>query len=160
MVAACREFIKSPTSILTIWGTSGNAKTVALMGTINELRKKQIESVYITAFDLVGFIREAFNSNGEVKTESAFTRLARFESVPVLAIDELDKVRPTEWVKEQYTDLIDRRYRGAMDGNLGTLFAMNSDPQSMDDHIYSRLKYGGNKIIMNNDADMRPYMKG
>lgn len=158
MVETCARFIRNPNEIITIWGGSGNAKTMALQAVVNHFVGQQVEAVYITAFDLISYIRAAFHKTDkndlEVKDESAWQRLGRFERVQILAVDEFDKINVTAWVREQLTDLIDRRYRLAEDGQAGTLIAMNDDPREQPSWIYSRLsRY---RIIHNQDGDMRP----
>lgn len=160
MVNACRNFIAKPAHILTIWGRSGNAKSVAMIGVVNALLEKKVEAVYVVAFDLINHIRQAFNqSTNEVKNDDAYSRLLRFERVEVLAVDELDKIFPlTAWEAKQVTDLIDHRHRFKM----GTILTMNKDPQALFDgdlyHIYSRLKDGRNVIRQNNDSDLRSHI--
>jgi DNA replication protein DnaC len=153
-VAAAKEFIQSPAGILTLWGTTGNAKTVVLMSIVNECVERGIGAVYLTGFDLVGYIRDAFKED-----DSALARIRRFESVPVLCLDELDKIKWSEWVEEQITELIDRRYRLGLEGGYGTVIAMNKNPNELPTWIYSRLSDGRNKIIKNADEDMRPLMR-
>jgi DNA replication protein DnaC len=160
MVTALREFVQSPTGIITIYGTPGNAKTIGLQAVVNELRRQGIEAIYITMFDLISHVREAFNDKREVKSETSYDRLCRWEQVRVLAIDEFDKVRhQTDWVLDQLTDLIDKRYRTAMDGTTGTLIAMNDNMADLPDWISSRLRDDLNRVIENLDPDMRS-MKG
>jgi DNA replication protein DnaC len=160
MLKACRSFVENPAGILTLWGGVGNGKTTCLQAVVNELIERGVTSVYITAFDLFSHIREAFNSKQEVVSESAYNRLMRFEKVRVLALDELDKVRPTDWTLEQLTDLIDKRHRRGLDGTNGTLIAMNTDPALQSDWIASRLMDGRNQVVHNTDADLRPMLKG
>ena len=157
MVNACRMFIAHPYGMITFWGGSGNAKSMALQSVVNHFVDSNVEAIYITAFDLISYIRAAFSKNKNdliVKDEDAYSRLVRFGSVKLLAIDEFDKVRVTEWVQEQLTDLIDRRYRLANDSQSGTLLAMNDDPRELPAWMYSRLAQ--NIIIHNPDKDMRP----
>lgn len=157
MVAACRAFLASPTGMLTIHGTSGNAKTVALQACVNAMVRNNVEAVYITAFDLIGYVREAFTETKEIKSDSDHARLLRFGTVPFLAIDEFDKVKMSEWVVQEITDLIDRRYRLGVDGQAGTMIAMNNQPAALPTWIYSRLTQG--EIIRNDDPDLRAYLK-
>jgi DNA replication protein DnaC len=150
-------FVTHPYGMITFWGGSGNAKTMALQAVINHFIDANVEAIYITAFDLISYIRAAFVKNKNdliVKDDDAYSRLVRFGSVKLLAIDEFDKVRVTEWVQEQLTDLIDRRYRLANDSQSGTLIAMNDDPKELPSWMYSRLAQ--NIIIHNPDNDMRP----
>lgn len=157
MVAACREFVAWPYGFLTIHGTSGNAKTVALQASVNALVSASVEAVYITAFDLIGHIRDAFNEKQEVKNDSAYDRIVRFGTVQFLAVDEFDKVKWSSWVEEQITDLIDRRYRLGCDNQAGTMIAMNGNPELLPPWIYSRMTQG--QIVANNDPDLRKWLK-
>ena len=156
MVRACTLFLNRPHGFVTIHGTSGNAKTVALQACVNAMVSKGMEAVYITAFDLISYIRDAFDDKKDVKSDSAYARIVLFGTVSFLAIDELDKVKWASWVEEQVTDLIDRRYRLGMNEQAGTMLAMNGDPQAMPMWIYSRLSQG--IIVRNDDSDLRPYL--
>ena len=159
MVEACRKFIAKPEGIITIHGGTGNGKTMVLQACINAMLGQNVEAVYVTAFDLISFIRAAFTQDKRTKVvdvidDNAYSRLQKFERVKVLAIDEFDKVKVTDWVLEQLTDLIDRRYRMAEDGQGGTLIAMNDHPDELAPWIKSRLKRY--TVIHNADEDMRP----
>ena len=160
MVKACEQFLKEPCGFLTLWGGPGNAKTMALQAVVNDLLNCQRSAVYVTAFDLISFIRSAFDGQRNVMNDNAYERLLRFERVDVLAIDEFDKLRVTDWVMEQLTDLIDRRYRGGISGLSGTLIAMNSDPKEQNEWIASRLFDGRNRVIHNTDSDIRSKLEG
>ena len=152
MLEAGEIFLNEPTGILTIYGGTGNAKTLLLQAVVNHLLKDQHKrAVYVTMFDLMGYIRSAFDEDDA----SAIARLDKYRTTPVLAIDEFDKIKTTDWVLSQVTSLIDRRHRDGIAGKAGTLIAMNADIESMPDWIYSRLTDGRNKIIHNTDPDMR-----
>lgn len=158
MVDRCQMFIESPDVMMTFWGAPGNAKTMALQAVVNHFIGAGVEAVYVTAFDLISHIRSAFHKETgndlQILDGNAYQRLQRFERVKILAVDEFDKVRVTDWVQEQLTDLIDRRYRLAMDNQGGTLIAMNDDPRNLPAWMYSRLAQG--VIVRNQDRDMRP----
>lgn len=159
MVEAAQAFIQNPSGILIIHGSTGNAKTTALQGIVNALVGQGVQAVYVTAFDIAGYIRKAFNKDRDVVDLDAHERLKKLVSLRVLCIDELDKVRWSEWVEEQFTDLIDGRYRLGLDWEVGTVIAMNAHPETLPPWIYSRLRDGRNRIIENNDPDVRPGME-
>ena len=159
MIEAAQAFIQDPSGMLTIHGETGNAKTTALQGIVNALVEQGMQAVYVTAFDIAGYIRKAFNKNGDVVDLDAHDRLKKLVGLRVLCIDELDKVRWSEWVEEQFTDLIDGRYRLGLDWEVGTVIAMNAHPETLPPWIYSRLRDGRNRIIENKDPDMRPGME-
>ena len=159
MVDAAKRFLKNPVGFLTIHGGAGNAKTAVMHGIINELVQGSVEAVYITAFDLISYIRAAFDKQREIVDATAYDRLKRLERVRVLCLDELDKVKWSDWVEEQITDLIDARYRLGLDWEVGTVVAMNANPDTLPAWIYSRLRDGRNVVIENRDADVRPGME-
>jgi hypothetical protein len=162
MIEAGRVIIEQPRGILTLWGTCGNAKTLVLQGVVNECIARGIDAVYVTMLDLIEYIREAYQEGQEGINGSAWQRMDRFTAVRVLAIDECDKVKRSEWVLERQTAIFDKRHRLGLAGHCGTMLAMNADPNDpavMPDWISSRLNDGRNRIIHNADPDMRRLMK-
>ncbi len=164
MVRQCQELLDGQASMLTIWGTNGNAKSVALIATVNEFLDRGVPAIYVPAYDLLNWLQDAFSSSGEVKSESMFARLERVKTIRVLAVDEFQAVKITDWRLEQLRNIVDRRWRDGLDGKSFTLFAMNEDPASLEPRIWSRLRDGrnalsGQPIIENNDADMRPLLR-
>lgn len=166
MVAACREMVSGKASMLTFWGTSGNAKSVALIATVNEFLDCGIPAIYLPSYDMLNWIQDAFSNLGQdIKSESAYARLEMCKGVRVLAVDELQGIKVTDWKLEQLRNLIDRRWRDGMDGTKYTLFAMNEDPKGLEPRIYSRLKDGRNRangesaVLLNDDSDMRPLLR-
>lgn len=164
MVNACKALIYSPGGILTIWGTSGNGKSMVLPAAMNDVLARNIPAVYVSAFDLINWIRKAYSElDRNVKDQDAYSRLLRFEQVPFLALDEVDKIFPlSNWEAKQVTDLIDKRYRWGMADRMWTVLTMNQNPFVLFDefpHILSRLKDGRNMIVQNLDEDMRPGLR-
>lgn len=156
MVEACRAFIQQPAGFLTIWGGVGAGKTSCLYAITNALLRRG--AVYVSLHDLLEFVRGAFNARGD-SGDDANARLKRFATVPVLCLDELDKVKPSEWVTEQVTALVDARFRSALSGESGTVMALNSDPRLQPAWIASRLQDGRNRVVHNVDKDARPFMR-
>jgi DNA replication protein DnaC len=156
MISAARLFLVEPHGILTLWGGPGNAKTMVLQAIINECLGRSTQAVYITLYDLAGYVREAFKND----SESAWRRVRRLQSVRVLCIDEFDKVKPTEWIQELETAIIDHRYRNGLAGLCGTVIAMNESPEAeaLPMWIVSRLRDGRNRIVHNTDPDVRAGM--
>lgn len=159
MLAAAQAFVTKPAGILTIWGAPGNAKTLALQGIVNTCTRQGVLAIYVTFFDLVSYVRDAFNEQRDGRYESAYQRMLRFAEARVLAIDEVDKVKVTDWTVELETAIFDRRYRDGLAGLTGTVLAMNSNPDRLPGWIYSRLCDGRNRIIENRDPDMRRLMR-
>ena len=77
--------------------------------------------------EILDHLREAFQSNSKVSESS---RLAWWAQLPVLAIDEFDRVRDTGYGQERRFVLMDRRYEGALRQENVTIMASNSDPST------------------------------
>jgi len=159
MLAAARSFVAQPTGILTLWGGPGNAKSLVLQGVVNECIQHNVMAVYVTCLDLLDYIREAFNDKQDGRYESAWKRMERFANVQVLCIDEVDKVKASEWAIERETAIFDKRYRLGLARQSGTVLAMNANPDRLPEWIFSRLSDGRNRIIENHDPDMRRLMR-
>lgn len=164
MIKACRDMLAGQAFMLTIWGSNGNAKSAALVATVNEFLDKGVPAIYLPAYDLLNWLQDAFSRDGDIKSESAYERLERIKAVRVLAVDEFQAVKGTDWRLEQLRNLIDRRWRDGLDGRSYTLVAMNEDPSSLEPRIWSRLQDGRNRtagspIIRNSDSDMRPLLR-
>lgn len=157
MVAAARAFIDNPRGMLTIYGTCGNAKTLTLQAIVNAALQRGIPAIYATFYDVVDWIRESFNDKSEIR---ASVKVQRLRDVPILCLDELDKVKMTDWVRELQTELIDWRYRNGLARKCGTVFAMNCEIDTLPEWIASRLKDGRHVVVQNNDKDLRPLMRG
>lgn len=156
---------------LTLWGGSGNGKTHILQAVVNEALSQSMKAIYVTFIDLADWIRDAYNEPPDKTT--AHQRLLAICSAHVLCIDEIDKVKESEWTKQFRSDLFDKRYRAALDGVALTLFAMNKNPEIVFDDmdwLLSRLMdgrfaidYKDNRpvpaIIENRDSDIRPYLR-
>lgn len=156
MVRAAADFIANPIGILTIVGTCGNAKTLTLQAVVNHFVRSNMLAIYTTFVDAVSYVREAFSDESAGTAQS---RVARLQNVTVLALDELDKVKPTDWVREVETQLLDRRYRDGLAGKCGTVIALNGSLDDLPSHLSSRLRDGRNVVVTNNDTDLRPLMK-
>ena len=156
MKQKARAFVADPYGWFTLWGSVGNGKTLTLQAMVNELRTRRgMAGVYITMKDLLDYLRAGFEDGG-------FTERQRYEhlrTVPVLAIDEVDKVRLTDYARELRSAFFDDRYRLGKAGETFTLFAMNRPPSELPSHLYDRMRDGRFQIVSNHDTSMRPVME-
>lgn len=148
MIEAGKTFVKDPVGTLFIHGNNGVGKTTLAYAMVNRLVDLGYQTVYVTGPNMLAYIRDGYSE--KVKDESAMRRLDRLQSVRVLIIDELDKVRPTEWVDEILSMFFDNRYRRK--DELGTVVIAN-DPVNIRHDIVSRLMEG--TVIKNSDTDYR-----
>jgi DNA replication protein DnaC len=156
---ACQAFCDSPSGILTIWGGPGVGKTAALQAVVNELAAQGVQAVYVTGRDLFADVRQGFKSSQPGDNYDADARLKEYAGVRILALDELDKLRLSEWTTQELSDLVDRRYRLDPEGGSGTLIAMNAAPDRLPEQITSRLNAGRNRVVHNEDGDLRPLLE-
>lgn len=139
---AIAEAIDNRNGWFSFWGDYGAGKTVALQIIVNELRElKMIEGYYAPFALVLDHLRSLFNAQRGVDTSAYWRRLL---DVPVLALDEVTRFKPTEWAMQQLFVLVDTRYR--RQASHLTLYATNEDPrQSLPPeeaigYLYSRMR--------------------
>jgi hypothetical protein len=152
MLAAAHQILDNPQGWLYIWGGPGNAKSEVLIALVNELNKTgRGPAIYLKFSQLLNWMREAFS---EKKNRTAqisqgvrldglenlgyLDRFEKVKAIKVLAIDEIDKARMTEFAEEFRFDFFDERYRQAVNGVTVTLFASQTDTDQLPDPLRSR----------------------
>ena len=173
MVRMARQFLNEPWGIWSIWGSYGNAKTMVLQALVNHFRGLGHLAVYMRFTDLLDYVRAGYKPDAP---DDARERYARIVAAKLLAIDEVDKPRLTEFAVEFQTTFLDDRWRYGVERDPAirrhTLLALNHDPAGLPGHLYDRLRdnrfgcyldvdgadvwYPG--ITRNMDESMRPAM--
>lgn len=149
-VSAAKAAFDKKTGMLALCGGYGTGKTRILKTIVAEYVAAGIEARYLTVSDLLAYAREAFDSGKQ--GDSDFGRIAQFAKVHVLCLDELDKVRQTEYAREIQTHLFDKRYSNA--NALLTVAAWNGTPDELGmPWVVSRFSQYG--IVHNTDSDLR-----
>jgi len=156
MLELARRFVERPWGFLTLHGEYGNAKTLVLQAVINEFRERHgIVGTHVRMRDLLEYVRAGYAPNAQ---DDARARYERLKALPILAIDEFDAARMTDFAYEFRTAFLDDRYRLAVTCRAHTLFAMNCDPVELPGDLYDRLRDGRFVIFHNADVSMRPAM--
>jgi len=163
MLDAARLALTEPAGFLYLWGGPGNAKTEVLIAICNELRLRGLSVLYIKFAKLVEYMREAMTEKrqrhlGQSDQRNYSDRFEQVLGLNVLAVDELDKARLTEFAQEFRFDFLDDRYRQGINGLSLTLFGSNSDPATFPEPIWDRLRDGRFRIVHNKQASVRPFM--
>lgn len=171
MLSAAHELLAEPQGWLYLYGGPGNAKTVGLKALVNELAARGYTARYIKFTRLLNFMREAYSERDarrryiakatprdEWEIGGYEARFQRILSIPVLAIDEFDKGRLTDFAEEFRFDFLDERYDQALKGQTVTLFASNSPPTVWPSPIASRLGDGRFRVVQVTAGDARPVM--
>ncbi len=89
-------------------GPPGTGKTYLLGAMVNEAGRRGIPAVYITMAELLADLRDTFNPTGGQGFSSLFNSILEAK---LLALDEIEKFRPTPWAEEQAFRLFEQRYR-------------------------------------------------
>ena len=146
------EFINQRQGYLTIWGTNGNGKSTTLQSIANECMAAGIAALYVTAFDLMEYVKDGFD-----KDVSADDRIRQLGEIPVLCVDELLGFEWSKYDSKMLGVLLDRRY--AYRHELGTVVAMDKNPRKhLENRISSRLASG--RVVYIEETDMRPLLGG
>ena len=82
----------------------------------------------------------------------AFCSLATY--LPVHQVDEIERVKNTEWARERIFQIIDRRYSAAEVRRSVTLMASNSSPDDLDGYLASRACDGRFKVRYEDALDV------
>ena len=153
-VNACRSLIAYGSGIVTLTGPYGVGKTRTLISAINAAKAQGTPAVYTTMKDLLQYLREAFSPKAE---ETYLERWETLRSAPVLALDELDKVNSTPWALEQFSALVDHRWRNMR--TMATLFALNTDVEALPGDVADRVTDGRASIVRFEGASKRPHLR-
>ena len=129
-----RELVDDRIKFLSFWGSNGTGKTTALMAITNELISKGVPALYVTAADLMEYIKAGIG-----QLYGPDERVAKVSEVGVLCLDELSQVKMTEYVAEKIETIIDRRYRY----ERRTVVALDQNPDEvLSPRMVSRLRSG------------------
>lgn len=164
MIDAAQQIIADRRGWLYIWGTYGNAKTIALTAIVNQLNENgHGPAMYTTLTAIIDWMRESFREQKLKDSDPAanlgyIQRFDKLKAIKCLAIDEMDKARDTAFAEEFCFSFLDERYRQAYRGETITIFAGNSNPSLQPPAIYDRVRDGRFMIVENKAASGRPVM--
>jgi DNA replication protein DnaC len=169
MLDACERMLQNPRGWLYIHGGPGNAKSIALRAMCNHLALAGFYPVvYIKFSRLVEIVRRAnaaqyakskhFQTTGslELWDNGYLDTFERLLKIRVLAIEEFDKARMTEFAAEFRFDFLDDRYEQALRGETITMFASQDSPLSLPAPLASRVNSGKFIVVENTEGDARP----
>lgn len=143
-----KEMLRDPYGFLSIYGKRGAAKSLLLTALIAEFCRRGRQAIYFNAAEIVSMLSPGDDAPidgfrySPGNPESSKRKLI---DIPVLAIDEIDKIRWSAWHIQHIGEIIEWRHRHA--DRLVTLFSMNKPPWSWQnaeqtEHIASRLRDG------------------
>ncbi len=157
-LATVREVIESGCGGVYLWGAYGVAKTAILKITSAEWIRTGKHGAYVMFSDLLDELRGAYDQANP--QAAAMEQLREWQGSSMLAIDELDKARSTEFVNETRFRIFDRRYeRATREGTGVTLIASNAPPSSLPRALQSRFSDARfMQVVELTGRDVRPIM--
>jgi hypothetical protein len=115
------ELLNDPYGFVTLWGGPGRAKSFVLQAYVADVCRAGGRARYVQAQT----VQESLFEDRDANTSN----YQLWREVDVLAIDEFDALNFTnDWVRGQIEDIVDYRYRRAINGEAVTLFATQYNP--------------------------------
>src|SRR5574341_2389919 len=149
-----QEILERGCGMVFIHGDPGLGKTLMLkIAVASWIQAHDGGAVYVNMADVIDWSREALFDDHE-----AGLRLARLRDVKLLALDEFDKIRETEFSSQRRFRLYDERYVQATRMESITLLASNIPPDGFDEYIYDRSRDGRMNIVSLSGRSVRPGM--
>jgi DNA replication protein DnaC len=96
------------------------------------------EAAYTSMSAILDDLRGAFDATNP--NNEAARRLDWWKSLPLLCIDEFNRVNGTPWVQQRQFDLMDARYVQGIRGETLTLIASNTGPDQQEGALADRIK--------------------
>ena len=145
-------FVRDPQGWIVYEGPYGCGKTHLAVAIANaRLEQFGDRVLFITAPDLLDFLRTTFNPNAEVSYSEAFEQIC---NVPLLVLDDLGVENPSGWAKEKLFQLLNYRYVN----KLPTVITTNTTLDELDPRISSRMMEKG--VVAHIQIEAPDYRKG
>jgi DNA replication protein DnaC len=136
-------------------GGNGLAKTLILKIAVAECLRNGKEAAYVNMAGLLDDLRAAYDTHNP--SLEAVRRLELWATLPVLALDEFNRVNETEYAIERRFMLMDTRYTRAIRREGVTLIASNTNPAVQEAYLYDRIRDGRFSIVRLRGESFRPY---
>jgi DNA replication protein DnaC len=126
------QFAAQPQGWLVFMGEHGCGKTFLAAAIANHRAAQGDVVMFVTAADLLDYLREAFNPTAGTTFSQRFQEI---RSAPLLVIDELDITTASPWAVEKLRQIVNYRYRA----QLPTVFTTTLELETLDPVLRSRL---------------------
>lgn len=139
-----------------IWGSNGLAKTLMLKIAVARWLREEHEGAYARMAEILDHLRAAYNDDGGAPASEE--RLDWWATVPLLCIDEFDRLRQTEFADERRFLLMDKRYESALNRESVTILASEVAPSQLPGYLADRVYDGRFEVIGMTGDSLRPAM--
>lgn len=142
-----RNIVDRRYGFVYLWGGYGKGKTLILKTVVAEwLRTYERGAIYAPMTYVLEQLRHSYDTTRPAGLDQVMG-MWEPETVPLLAIDEFDKITSTEFGNVQRFSLFDTRYELACSKSAVTLLASNLPPDGYDGYISDRLADGRVLVI-------------
>lgn len=153
-VKAVKQVLRRGYGWVYLWGPPGLGKTLTLKIAVAEMLRERKQAAYTRMAEILDDLRAAFDARNP--SEESQRKLDWWASLPVLCIDEFDRVRATEYAAERRFLLMDRRYEQALREKSVTIMTSNASPETLDGYLYDRVADGRFTIVRLAGDSFRP----
>ena len=130
---AAVAYAENPDGWLTFAGPSGSGKTYLAAAVANRGIELGNPVLFITAADLLDYLRSGFDDDSEAPFVDLFDQVRR---APLLVLDDLPTRPATPWTQERLFQLLASRHAE----RLPTVITLRGDPNRLDEFLLTRLE--------------------
>jgi DNA replication protein DnaC len=152
-VEVIRQTLQRGYGWVYLYGGFGVGKSLLLKIAIAQSINAGVEAAYVRMAEILDHLRESYNDQTGLSESS---RLDWWASLPVLSIDEFDRLRETTYGEERRFVLMDRRYEAAVNRQSVTLIASNNDPVHLPAYLCDRVSDGRFSVVHLQGSSLRP----
>jgi DNA replication protein DnaC len=124
-----------------LWGDHGLGKSLLLKASIADALRIGQDAAYVNMVNILDDIKKSYDS------DDYDSKFEWWQGLPILAIDEFNRVKSSEWADERRFALMDARYVQAIRHETVTLIASNTSPEQQDSYLRDRILDGRFEVI-------------
>ncbi len=136
---AISEVLMNHSGWVYLWGPPGLGKTFMLKTAVAVGLNQGKPGAYTQMSQVMDTLRQASRSDEPGGQNSVLGLLDWWAGLPLLAIDELDRMRGTPFAQEYGFQLMDQRYEDAVHGQGMMLMASNLPPDKYEPYLTDRI---------------------
>lgn len=144
---AISEMLINESGWVYIWGAPGLGKTFLLKIAVAMWLHDGKPCAYTQISQVMDTLRQAVRSDEPGGQGSVLSLLDWWAGLPLLAIDELDRMRGTAFAQDYCFQLMNRRYEGALHARSMTLMAANVPPDYFEPYLRDRIYDASFKVV-------------